>query len=72
MQRKGNLNFTWKLLLLPVELIDYIVVHELSHYRQMNHSARFWDIVGSVMPDYKEKRKKLSAILKEGYISFWN
>ena len=55
----GNLNFNWKLVLLPPELLDYVVVHELAHRLEMNHSPRFWAIVGSVLPDYKRLRKRL-------------
>lgn len=56
---KGNLNFHWKLVLMPPEILDYVVVHELAHRKEMNHSERFWRIVGSVLPDYKERRKWL-------------
>ena len=56
---KGNLNFNWKLVLLPEELIDYVVVHELAHRKEMNHSPRFWEIVKQQIPDYKERRKRL-------------
>jgi len=55
----GNLNFNWKLVLVPEELVDYVVVHELAHRREMNHSPRFWRIVEEQMPDYKERRKRL-------------
>lgn len=56
---KGNINFNWRLVLLPAELADYVVVHELAHRLQMNHSRQFWNVVGSVMPDYGERRKAL-------------
>lgn len=56
---KGNLNFNWRLVLLPAELADYVVVHELAHRLHMNHSRQFWNVVGSVMPDYRERRKAL-------------
>lgn len=55
----GNLNFNWRLALLPEELLDYVVVHELAHRREMNHSAAFWKIVAHILPDYKERRKLL-------------
>lgn len=58
---KGNLNFNWKLALMPLELLDYVVVHELAHRIEMNHSERFWKIVEEVLPDYKERRKKLKT-----------
>lgn len=49
----GNLNFNWKLLLGPEEVVDYVVIHELAHRREMNHSARFYAVVAEIMPDYK-------------------
>ncbi len=58
----GNLNFNWKLMLVPPKLLDYVVVHELAHRREMNHSARFWAIVGQELPDYRERRAQLKKI----------
>lgn len=56
---KGNLSFNWRLILAPPNVLDYVVVHELCHRKEMNHSPRFWALVESVMPDYKEHRKWL-------------
>ena len=56
---KGNLNFNWKLVLLAPELLDYVVVHELAHRREMNHSKDFWKIVEAELPDYRERRRRL-------------
>lgn len=56
---KGNLNFNWKLVLMPEEILDYVVVHELAHRREMNHSPEFWKVVEHVLPDYRERRKWL-------------
>lgn len=55
----GNLNFNWKLALMPPEILDYVVVHELAHRKEMNHSPRFWAEVEKILPDYKERRKWL-------------
>lgn len=57
--RQGNLNFNCLLLLAPQEVLDYVVVHELCHRREMNHSERFWNEVERVLPDYRERRKWL-------------
>ena len=56
---KGNLNFNCLIMLMPEEIIDYVIVHELCHIKQMNHSRRFWNEVESILPDYKERRKWL-------------
>lgn len=55
----GNLNFHWKLVLMPPAILDYVVVHELAHRKEMNHSPRFWAEVEKVLPDYRERRKWL-------------
>ena len=59
---KGNLNFNYRLRYLPQELMDYVVVHELAHRLEMNHSARFWNIVGKYDPKYREHQKMLTEI----------
>lgn len=56
---KGNLSFNCLLMLTPPEVLDYVVVHELCHRKEMNHSARFWAEVGRVLPDYEIRRKWL-------------
>lgn len=56
---KGNLNFNCLLLLAPEKVQDYVVVHELCHRKEMNHSAGFWQEVAGVMPEYKEYRRWL-------------
>lgn len=53
---EGALNFNWRLILAPPEVLDYVVVHELCHLRQLNHSPEFWKLVGAVLPDYPERR----------------
>ena len=58
----GNLNFNWKLLLMPPELLDYVVVHELAHRKEMNHSPRFWAVVEKELPDYRDRREKLKIL----------
>lgn len=56
---KKNLNFSWRLMLAPSEIIDYIIIHELAHTLQMNHSEKYWGIVEKLMPDYREHEKWL-------------
>lgn len=56
---KGNLNFNCLLMLAPPEVLDYVVVHELCHRKQMNHSKAFWSEVEKVFPDYKKSIKWL-------------
>lgn len=56
---QGNLNFTYRLFFAPPELVDYVVVHELAHRREMNHSPRFWNVVAGVLPDYQKRREAL-------------
>ncbi|MBU0705662.1 M48 family metallopeptidase [Patescibacteria group bacterium] len=54
-----NLNFNWRLIMAPIEIIDYVVVHELCHLKHMNHSTSFWRLVAEAIPEYKGMRKWL-------------
>jgi predicted metal-dependent hydrolase len=56
---KGGLNFSWRLIQAPLEIVDYVIVHELVHLRQPDHSRKFWAKVDALMPDYKRRRKWL-------------
>lgn len=53
---RGTLSFTWRLVMAPLEVVDYVVVHELAHLRVQNHSAAFWAEVAQMMPDFKRQR----------------
>jgi predicted metal-dependent hydrolase len=53
---KGGLNFSWRLIQAPPEMVDYVVVHELVHISQPDHSKKFWDKVRKIMPDYELRR----------------
>jgi hypothetical protein len=55
----GDLNFNWRLTLAPPEILDYVVVHELAHRLEMNHSPRFWAHVARVCPEHKARRRWL-------------
>ncbi len=56
---KKNLNFSYRLVMAPKLVIDYVIVHELCHLREMNHSKKFWKQVEQIMPEYKEHEKHL-------------
>lgn len=59
---RGTVRLNWQLIKLPQYLIDYVVVHELAHLHEMNHSAAFWRVVGSACPDYIRLRRELKAV----------
>lgn len=56
---KGNLNFNCLLMLVPEPVLDYVIVHELCHRKELNHSPRFWALVAQLVPDHKQRRKWL-------------
>ena len=57
--KKGNLNFNYRIIFLPQNLADYIIVHELCHLKEFNHSQKFWGLVSKQIPDYQTIRKEL-------------
>jgi len=59
---RGTVRLNLQLIKFPLHLIDYVVVHELAHLREMNHSANFWKVVASVCPDYAKRRRELKAV----------
>ncbi len=66
---KRNLNFNWRLAAAPPEILEYVVIPELCHLREMNHSKRFWSLVREACPDYKARKKWLrdhSRLLRNG------
>jgi predicted metal-dependent hydrolase len=60
----GRIHLNWRLIQMPVRLVDYVVAHEVAHLLEMNHSQRFWRTVGSLVPDYAARRK---ALRREGH-----
>ena len=63
---RGNVNLNWRLLLAPLEVVDYVIIHELAHMAEMNHSPRFWRVVEGACPQYRQQRawlKDMSATL---------
>lgn len=64
--KKGNLNFNYKIALLPPHLADYIIVHELCHLGELNHGPRFWALVARAVPEYKAARRELRLLSQGG------
>jgi predicted metal-dependent hydrolase len=65
-----TLSFSWKLIQCPLECVDYVVVHELAHLAEMNHSEAFWRKVGEVIPEYREKKEQLNAFAAQ--LPYWD
>lgn len=65
---KGNLNFNWKLIMAPPQCLDYVVIHELCHLHEFNHSPRFWALVSKQMPEYEVWKKWLKAHAEDLYL----
>lgn len=59
--RRGGVRLNWRLIHFPPAVVDYVVVHELAHVREMNHSARFWSIVERLYPEYRTAREQLKT-----------
>ena len=57
--RKGNLSFNWKLMMVPEPVIDYVIIHELAHLKEMNHSKNFWKLVEKHCPQWRKHRRWL-------------
>lgn len=58
--QKGNLNFNWKLIMAPEPVIDYVMIHELAHLKELNHSRRFWQLVAEHCPQWRKHKKWLN------------
>ena len=59
---RKSINFSWRLIMADDNTIDYVVVHELAHLKEMNHSLRFWAVVQSILPDYKQRQQSLKTL----------
>ena len=68
----GNINISFRTLLTPNEIIDYVIVHELAHLSEMNHGIRFWNLVEQAIPDYKTKDKWLRTTGRQVHLKFEN
>jgi len=60
--RDGRINYAWRLIMADDEVIDYILIHELAHMIELNHSTRFWALVEDNIPDYKVRQKRLDEL----------
>jgi predicted metal-dependent hydrolase len=67
----GNINLSWRLMMADDGVIDYVIVHELAHMREMNHSAWFWAVVGGVLPDYKARQARLRTLQRKLAAENW-
>ena len=56
---RGSINFSYRLILAPNELIEYVIIHELCHLKEHNHGQNFWNLAESILPDYRSRRAKL-------------
>ena len=69
--REGNINLSWLNFFAPVEVVDYLLVHELSHRVHFDHSPAFWAHVAHYLPDYKDRKKLLNGVYKELLAQGW-
>jgi predicted metal-dependent hydrolase len=60
--RKGNINFNYRIVHLPEKFVDYVVVHELCHLREFNHSEKFWNLVAVAIPDFRKIRREIRSL----------
>jgi predicted metal-dependent hydrolase len=59
---RGNISLNWRLIFMPLPVVDYVVCHELAHLREMNHSPRFWSVVEQLCPDWQALRLELRRL----------
>jgi len=69
---KNSINFSWRLAMADDDVIDYVVVHELAHTIEHNHSVRFWAVVKSVLPDYTDRQHKFKLLQKQLAVQDWD
>ncbi len=69
---RNSLNFSWRLIMASRKAVDYVIIHELAHTAEHNHSRRFWDIVGKIMPDYKNAEAELKELAAKTARENWD
>ena len=69
---KSNINYSWRLIMADDQVIDYVVVHELAHLIELNHSPYFWEIVRCLLPDYRERQKQLQELQQKLTTEDWD
>ena len=69
---RNSINFSWRLVMADDDVIDYVVMHELAHIKEHNHSPRFWKLVEGVLPDYKDRQSKLKILQKKLAVQDWD
>ncbi|MCL2404061.1 MAG: M48 family metallopeptidase, partial [Defluviitaleaceae bacterium] len=69
---KKSINFSWRLAMADDDVIDYVIVHELAHLTEMNHSSRFWAVVAGVLPDYNSRQTRLKALCERLVNQNWD
>ncbi len=68
--RRADIRINWRLIKAPAEILDYVVVHELAHIKEKNHSTRFWALVAQIFPDHKLRRKQLREFGKRSQLQY--
>ena len=68
---KKSINFSWRLIMADDDVIDYVVVHELAHLLELNHSDKFWSIVRNILPDYKDRQRRLRELQRRLNCEDW-
>ena len=69
---KKSINYSWRLIMAGDDIIDYVVVHELAHISELNHSTRFWALVAGMLPDCNERRARLKELQRKLAVQDWD
>ena len=68
---KGTINFSFRLMMAPESAIEYVVIHELLHLKELNHSKDFWELMSEAMPEYKSQKEELKLLSKKEIFQEW-